>query len=130
MALQKRVKQGGSFYEGYFLAVGSAPGNYPLVITKTNGMAINSVSVTPDAYGMFDTWSLKHYNDAAATGSLIAVIATNINNIGANASISLDLPALELMNPNESLKFNYVNTASLAVNVYLILEVVGLIQTA
>ena len=41
-----------------------------------------------------------------------------------------DFPAAELVNSGESVKFTYVNAASVAMNVYLIAEFVGLKKTA
>ena len=60
----------------------------------------------------------------------MAIIAEDLYNVGKSASIMLDFPAAELVNNGESLKFTYVNTASVAMNVYLIAEFIGLKKTA
>ena len=130
MALNKRVKVGGGYYKGYKCAVSSAAGNYSSVIVNTGGAAMNAMSVTPDEYGAGDTMKLVHYSDASGTGTILAVLAEDVYNVGKNASIMFDFPAAELVNAGESVKFTYVNTASVAMNVYLITEFVGLKKTA
>lgn len=130
MAISKNVKVGGSLFRGHALAVLSTPGDYNLVITNTSGAALNSISITPDDYGPGDTFSLRHMNDTGGTGQTIAILATNMHNAGANAVVSLDFPALQKISKNESLKFVYTNTATRAMNIYLITEWVGLTVTA
>lgn len=130
MALGKRIKVGGGYYKGYKVAVSSASGGYTQVITETQGHAINSVSVTPTQWGSGDTWKLTHYADAGGTGAIIAVLAEDIHNIGKGSPVALDFPAAEQINANESLKFEYTNTASVAMDVYLIVESIGLQKTA
>jgi len=126
MALAKRVKVGGAHYQGYAVAVASASGDYSQVIVQTSGMAVNSISITPSAYGAGDTWNLIHYNDIAGTGAIVAVLAQDINNMGKNASIMLDFPTAEKVDAGECLLFNYTNTASIAGTVFLVVESVGL----
>lgn len=130
MALHKRVKVGGGYYKGYVCTVNSASADYSVVIVNTGGAAMNAISVTPDEYGAGDTMKLVHYNDASGTGKILAILAEDINNVGKNASIMFDFPAAELVNAGESVKFTYVNTASVAMSVYLISEFVGLKKTA
>lgn len=130
MALHKRIKIGGAHYRGYKLSVASASGSYNMVIVESKGFAANSFSVTPDQYGSGDTWRLEHRADADGTGPILAVLAESINNIGKGASFMLDFPAAELVNAGECLKFIYVNTASVAMNVYLVAEGVGLTKTS
>lgn len=130
MALMKRIKIGGGYYKGYKCIVSSASGSYSTVITNTSGVAVNGISITPDDYGAGDTMQLVHYKDAAATGQIMAILAETVYNVGKGASIMLDFPAAELINPTESLKFTYINTASVAMNVYLIAEFVGIKKTA
>lgn len=126
MALAKRVKVGGAYYRGDVCIVSSAGGDYAKVITNTSAAAINGVSVTPDMYGPLDTWKLVHYNDPAGTGQVLAIIAESINNVGAGSTITLDFPAAELINNGECMKFIYTNTASVAGNVYLVSEFMGI----
>ena len=130
MALSKRVKIGGAYYKGYVCVVSSTPGNYTTVITNTSGAAINGVSITPDDYGALDTMKVEHFNDSVGTGSCLAILAEDIHNVGANSGILLDFPSMELVNSGESIKFTYINTASVAMNVYLIAEFVGIKKTA
>lgn len=130
MALPKRVKVGGGYYKGYKCVVSSASAAYSTVIVNTAGAAMNALSVTPDEYGAGDTMKIIHYNDASGTGTILAVIAEDVYNVGKNASIMFDFPAAELVKNGESVKFTYTNTASVAMNVYLIAEFVGLKKTA
>ena len=130
MALGKRVKVGGAYYRGYYCIVSSTPGNYTTLITNTSGAAINGMSITPDDYGVLDKMKVEHFSDADGTGSCMAILAEDIHNAGANSGILLDFPAMELVNPGESIKFTYVNTASVALNVYLIAEFIGIRKTA
>lgn len=130
MPLAKRVKIGGGYYRGYKTAVSSASGNYTTVIANTSGAAINGITITPDDYGAGDTMKVEHFNDASGTGTVLAVLAEDLHNCGANSSIQLDFPAAELVNNGESIKFTYINTASVAMNVYLIAEFMGMRKTA
>lgn len=130
MALPKRIKIGGGYYRGYKCIVSSAPGNYVTVIANTGGAAVNGLSITPDGYGAGDTMKLEHFNDSGGTGACIALLAEDLYNAGANASIGLDFPSAELVNAGESIKFTYINTASIAMNVYLLAEFVGIKKTA
>lgn len=129
MALPKQIKIGGAYYQGYKLAVSSATGAYSSVIVQTKAMALNSFSVTPGTYGAGDTFSLTHYNDASGTGVILAILATSIYNVGKSATIMLDFPAAEQINAGQSLKFTYTNSATLAMDVYMIAEVVGITKT-
>lgn len=130
MALHKHIKVGGGYYKGYKLAVGATPGDYTSVVVNTSGAAMNGLSITPDGYGVGDTMKVEHYDDASGTGSCLAIIAENIHNAGANSAVLLDFPAAELVNAGESIKFTYTNTATVAMNVYLIAEYVGIKKTA
>ena len=130
MALPKLVKVGGSYVKGYLVPISSAPGDYTLVINNTNGIALNSLSVTPDVYGAGDTFSLHHMSDASGTGSVVAVLAQSVYNIGANVSVCLDFPAMQRISTDQSVKFIYNNTATKAMNVYLITEWVGITKTS
>ena len=128
MALTKRVKQGGSYYQGNELIVSSAPADYILDIVQTGAATINSLSVTPDTYGQGDTFDVQHLS--SDTQTVIALLANNINNLGKNVSILFDLPALELMDAGDILRLSYTNTASEALAVHTIVEYVGLTRTA
>ena len=130
MAIAKKVKEGGSYYEGYKCVVSSAAGTYVCYIDKTTAYALNSLSVTPDMYGAGDSYGFIHYDNALGGGDIVAVMASNIYNIGKHMSIMYDLPALEKFDANDSLKFSYVNVASVAGNVYLVAEMVGIKVTA
>lgn len=130
MALAKRIKVGGGYYKGYKCAVTSASGNYTTIITNTSGAAVNGITITPDDYGAGDTMKVEHFNDTGGTGSCLAILAETIHNCGANSSIQLDFPAAELVDKTECIKFTYINSASVAMNVYLIAEFVGIKKTA
>ena len=129
MALGKRIKVGGAHYQGYAIAVASASGEYTQVIVQTGGMAVNSVSVTPSTYGALDTWKLVHHMGTGGTGDIVAVLAQSMNNMGANAAIMLDFPAAERVDAGESLMLTYLNTASIAGTVFVVVESVGLQKT-
>lgn len=130
MALAKRVKVGGAYYRGYKCAVSSVAASYTTIIANTSGAAINGLSITPDDYGALDKMKIEHFSDASGTGNCMAVLAEDIYNVGAHTAIMLDFPSMELVNNGESIKFTYVNTASVAMNVYLIAEFIGIKKTA
>lgn len=130
MAIGKRVKVGGSYYKGYKCTVSAASGDYVALIVNTSGAAINGISITPDGYGALDTMKVEHYDDIGGTGTVLAILAENIYNQGAGSPIMFDYPAMELVNNGECIKFTYTNTASVAMNVYLIAEFVGIKKTA
>lgn len=130
MALTKKIKIGGAYYKGYSCAVGGSPGDYTVTFVNVGGAAMNSLSITPDAYGVGDTMKIQHMDDASGTGSCMAIIGEDIYNVGRNASIALDFPAAELVNSGESVLFTYTNTASVAMNVHLLVEYVGIKKTA
>ena len=130
MALPKRVKVGGAYYKGYVCPVSAASGEYTVALVNTSGAAINGLSITPDGYGAGDTMKIEHFDDTAGTGRVRAIICESVYNVGANATIMLDFPAAELVNNGECLLFTYLNTASVAMNVYLIAECVGIRKTA
>lgn len=130
MAIPKAVKVGGAYYKGYKCAVASASGDYSTVIVQTSGIAINGISIVPDQYGAGDTMKLQHMDDASGTGNIVAILAEDMYNQGAYAGVNLDFTALEKVDNGECIKFIYHNTASVAMNVYLIAEFIGLKKTA
>ncbi len=126
MALPKRIKVGGSYYKGYTLSVGASTGAYPLIIAQTSGLAVNSLSVTPGAAGVGDTWKLRHYNDNSGTGKVTALLAEDIPNMGKNATVMLDFPAAEKVDTGECLRLDYTNVAGTGMSVFVIVEAVGI----
>jgi len=126
MALPKRTKEGGIFYKGYKLDVLSSTGDYIIALNPSaTNCAVNGVSITPDSRGVGDTFSVAHYDNTATTGGkLIKQIATGVYNIGGGITISLDFAAMQMMNPNESLRFVYSNVASVAMPVYITVEAI------
>lgn len=126
MAISKRVKTGGSFYRGYKLDVASATGAYYLAIVPTAAnFAVNGFSVTPGAFGDDDTFDLYHVDTTATVGGkVIAVLCTGINNVGGGVSLDFDFAALELVNPGESLRFVYNNSAEVALTNYIRVETI------
>lgn len=130
MAVPKRIKVGGAYYKGAKCAVSSAAASYTTVIVNTSNAAINGISITPDEYGADDTMEVRHFNDTAGTGTCLAIIAENMYNVGKSATIMLDFPAAEQILSGESIKFTYINAASVAMNVYLLSEYLGIRKTA
>lgn len=128
MALNKRVKQGGSYYKGHELLVSSSPGNYVIDIKEDKGVALNSVSIIPDGYGAGDKMELRHMS--SDTTRTIVIMAEDIYNPGANVATLFDFPALEMMDAGDVLRFTYINTASEALAVHLITEYVGITKTS
>lgn len=122
MAIPKRVKQGGSYYKGSTLVVSSASGDYVAFLSiSAGGCALNGISVIPSAAGTGDSMKLEHI--VGTTGSdVIATLAETIPNLGAGIPINLDFYAQEKMAAGESLKLTYTNTASVAMDVFIILE--------
>ena len=130
VALHKRVKVGGGYYRGYMCTVNAASGSYVSLIVNTSGAAINGISIIPDGYGSGDTMKVEHWDDVGGTGTCKAILAEDIYNQGAGSAIMFDFPAMELVDAGESIKFTYINTASVAMNVYLIAEFVGIKKTS
>jgi len=130
MALSKRLKIGGVYYRGDVCAVGAVTGNHAVVITNTSGAVINGISITPDDYDAGEKMSLIHYDDSAGTGATLAILADDIYNVGKNATIMLDFPALELVHKGQSLKFIYNNSSGNAKNVYILSEYIGIKKTS
>ena len=127
MALPKRTKEGGIRYYGYKLDVASTPGDYPiaLVPSQTN-CAVNGLSVTPDSAGANDYFDVAHVDTTGATGGkIIKQIATGVYNIGGGITISLDFAAMQMLDSGDSVRVTYVNTASVAMPVYITIEGIG-----
>ena len=126
MALPKRTKQGGIYYQGHKLDVSSAAGDYPIAIvpSKTN-CAVNAISVTPDSNGSGDYFDIAHMDVTATVGgTVIKQIATGIHNRGGGITLGFDFAAMQMMSPDESLRFTYVNAASVAMPVYITVEAI------
>ncbi len=130
MALPKRIKVGGSYYKGYECSVGATPGEHTVVLVNPSGSAINSISITPDGYGAGDHMKLEHFTRNDGTGDVLAILAEELFNAGSGLTINLDFPAAELVNAGESLLFTYTNVAGVAMNVYLIVEYIGIRKTS
>jgi hypothetical protein len=130
MALPKRIKVGGGYFKGAVCSVASGTGEYFTVLTNTDGAALNGLSVVPTNFGPGDTFKLEHRADLAGTGKVMAILAEDINNVGAGSAVSIHLPAAELVGHKESVVFTYNNVASVAMDVYLIADWVGVRKTA
>ena len=126
MALGKRVKVGGSFYMGHKLSIASGTGDYLLaIIPTTRDFAVNGISITPSSNGDGDYFSLEHVDTTAtAGGSVVALLATSVYNLGGGVTISLDFASLELIKPGESLRFTYTNVATKAMNAFVTVETI------
>ncbi|KKN51697.1 hypothetical protein LCGC14_0619840 [marine sediment metagenome] len=124
MAIAKRVKQGGIIYQGKKITVDSASGDYPVaIVPSTRACAVNGVSVTPDSAGLDDYIDIAHVTTTATTGGVVVKqIATGIFNIGGGVTISLDFGAMQMLDAGHSIRVTYVNTASVAMPVYITVE--------
>ena len=123
MAIGKRVKEGGCYYKGTILPVSSASGTYVtfLSLTGTGGCAVNSLSIVPANAGPGDYVNVEHVQGTAGS-VVIATLAENLYNMGGGIPINLDFIAMEKVLSGNSIKVSYINTASVAMNVFLILE--------
>ena len=123
MALGKRTKSGGTYYEGFSLTVNASTGAYVKDMTLTNrNAAINSVIVVPLSFGSGDSFKLEHLDAGDATKR---TLATNIPNVGASAAWSFDFPALEEIGIDEPLRLTYTNAAGVAMKVWIVVEYAG-----
>ena len=127
MALPKRTKQGGIRYYGYKLDVSSAAANYPIaLIPSSTSCAVNGVSVTPDSAGANDYFDVAHVSTTAATGGMIVKqIATGIYNLGGGITVSLDFASMQMLDAGDSIRVTYVNSASVAMSVFITVEGIG-----
>ncbi len=127
MALPKRVKAGGIRYYGYKLDVASAAGDYPLaLIPSITGCAVNGLSITPDSAGLNDRVDVAHVTTTATTGgTVIKQIATGLYNLGGGITVSLDFASMQMLDAGDSIRLTYVNTASVAMPVYVTVEAIG-----
>lgn len=123
MALPKQVKVGGSYHKGYIMPILSTPGDYTLFITLTGsgGAAANGISLTPSEAGPGDTMKVQHMSNRTG-GNQLALLAEDIPNMGGGIPINLDFFSMEKLASDESLKVTYTNTASVAMNVFVIVE--------
>ena len=120
MAVPKRVKTGGIYYQGYKITVASAAGNYPIALFPgggTKACAVMGLSVTPDSKGAGS-------GDYFDNDPFIKQIATSIWNIGGGVAQSFDFSAMQLMSTTESLRVTYVNSASQAMPVFITVEAI------
>ena len=120
MALPKRVKHGGSFFKGYQLAVLSTAGAYVLHISRPENFVVNSITFICSDSGAGDYLTAEVYNTTSG-GSLLTTLAESMYNPGPGVSMILGFPALEHVAANNDLRFTYVNSGSVAldVNVYV-----------
>ncbi|GAG53818.1 unnamed protein product [marine sediment metagenome] len=122
MAIAKQVKIGGAYYKGYTIDVLSAAGTYSTFMAlTTGGSAVNSVSIIPDSAGAGDKINMFHTANSTG-GKNVATLAEDIPNLGAKVPINLDLIAMERIDAGEALKVSYINVASIAMNVHIIVE--------
>ena len=130
MPVPKHVKQGGIYYQGYFITVASVVGSYPIAIAPaagTKACAVLGISITPDSKGAGsgDYFDIAHMNTTGVTGGvLIKQIATGIRNIGGGVAQSFDFGAMQMLDTGDSLRVTYVNSASQAMPVYITVEAI------
>ena len=123
-ALPKRVKVGGIFYKGFQLVVASNVGDYPIAMVMTTaGHAYNSLSITPDSYGAGDNYAAYVMDTTATTGGkVLETLLDNVYNLGGGVTVNFDFASLQKVDPGNSIKFVYTNTATKAMNVYITAE--------
>lgn len=126
MPIPKRVKEGGIYYQGHKIDVLSASGNYTIaVVPSSTSCAVCAVSITPDSGGDGDYIDIAHVTTTATSGgNVVKQIATGIHNRGGKITLGFDFSAMQLMATGESLRFTYVNTASIAMPVYITVEAI------
>ena len=133
MAVDKRVKTGGSYYKGFELIIGTTAGAHVLDMLPTGAIqagavCINSLSITPDQYGVGDTMEVSHMN--SGTTKTLFILAENIYNLGAGLSVSFDFPAFESMASGEPLRLTYTKSdVQTPVTVHTIVEYAGWLKT-
>ena len=123
MALPKQVKKGGSYYKGFKLTVSSTAGDYVLTMTapSSTACAVNGLLVICDQAGSGDTYKLEHQNSG---GTVIETLAEDIHNVGKNVAQQFDFSAAELMDSGDKMILTYTNAATIAMNVYTIMEAI------
>ena len=120
MAIGKRVKQGGSYFQGFQLVVSTGIGNYTQdVVLSNQGCAVNSITLTPISFGDGDYLTVQHLN---VDGNVDRTLGDTVYNLGAGVSIMLDFAALEVFDAGEKLRLIYTNVAGVAMNVYFVVE--------
>jgi len=119
MAMHKYVKIGGSYYEGQKLSVTSAAADYVLDMAFTAAGGANAMTIIPDQFGAGDTMAAQHLNTA---GEVTHVLATGVPNVGRNAAWRFEYPGLQKFANGDTLRIIYTNAASVAMNVYVVLE--------
>ena len=83
------------------------------------------MSVTADSYGAGDKYFIYHMDTVATVGgTIIKTLAEDIYNLGGGISIMHDFATLELVAPNESIRFVYQNVATTAMSVYVTIETI------
>ena len=123
MAIAKRVKQSGTYFQGFKLTVSAGAGNYTQDIALASGAcAISSITFTPDKYGATDYITVQHLDANGNILSLRGTLADTIYNLGAGVSIMLDFSSLEIFLAGEKLRVIYTNVAGTAMNLYIIAE--------
>lgn len=126
MALPKRVKTGGIYYQGKKISVLSAAGSYVTsIIPSSTACAVNGISVIPDSAGLNDYVDVAHVTTTGTTGgTVVKQIATNVYNMGGGITISMDFAAMQLLDQGDSIRVTYVNSASVAMPVYIMVEAI------
>ena len=119
MPMHKYVKIGGSYYEGQKLSVSSAAADYVLDMAFTAAGGASAMTIIPDQFGAGDTIAAQHLD---ADGNITRVLATGVPNVGKNAAWRFEYPGLQKFGNGESLRIVYTNVASVAMNVYTVLE--------
>lgn len=122
MSINKRVKEGGTYYKGSILSVASTPGDYAAFLSvSSGGSALNSLAIVPSSAGSGDYVTVQHVKGTAGS-TVIATLAENLYNMGAGVPINLDFICLEKVLAGNSIKVTYTNVATIGMSVVFILE--------
>ena len=122
MALPKRIKQGGSYFKGYSLVIGTTAGDYVLNITTASAFQVNGVQLVPDDSGSGDYITVGHFADVGAGAAEEDRIADTLFNTGPLTPLGLAFPAIEPFKADEDLRVTYTNVGTLAINLNVYVE--------
>ena len=121
MALNKRVKIGGSYFKGYKLTVAAAVGDYIQKIEYTRPMSVSAISLTPTVFGDGDYVKIQRMDENDVEKD---VLAETVYMLGAKVSVILELSAIEPFEIGEQLWVTYTSAAGLALTEHILVDYV------
>lgn len=124
MALPKRVKLEGGYFKGYQLAVLTASAKYTLHITEGGNTIVNSIQFVAEDSGDADFIEIGVYPDTGASAVIDKSLATTIYSPGPGTPMELAFPTLIHVASAQDLRFIYVNSGSVPMNVNVYVEYV------